>query len=85
VLDLPKNRYSINANMRQRSDAEYKMDTALINVIKPAAEMDAARIRSGRKGSNNINVCNKNSISPYRKKSISFSNVDLSVRYFMMK
>lgn len=56
------------------------MNTAFVNVVKPTAEAEAVRIRSGRKGRSNINVCNKNSISPYRKNSISFSYVALSVR-----
>ena len=59
------------------------MITACTNVIKETAEMDAAIISNGRNGSNINNVCNKNSISPYFKKSISFSNVDTSVRYLI--
>jgi hypothetical protein len=42
------------------------METAIINVIMETAELKAARDSNGTKGSNNNNVCSKNSIRPYR-------------------
>ena len=79
-LKLPQKRYTINPNRRKRNEVVYKTHTAFKKTIKEATDIDAARINNGRKGSNSISVCNKNSISPYRRKSISFSNVDTSVR-----
>ena len=64
VLVRPQIKYTINPNIRQRSAAKYKIETACKNGINDTAEMDAARIRTGRKSNSIICECNKNAINP---------------------
>mgnify|MGYP001829108467 FL=1 len=48
VLVRPQIRYTRNPNIRHRRAAKYKIETACKNGKNDTAEIDAARIRSGR-------------------------------------